>query len=123
MKIRIIIGNVVMEAELNGSPTSAKIVKALPIETFFSTWGDEIYFSIPVNSGLDETAQEEVQIGDLGYWPTGNAFCVFFGPTPMSTAGKIIPASAVNVFGKVIGDATMFKKVMGERTVRIEPVP
>jgi hypothetical protein len=120
MKIRIIIGNIVMDGELNSSPTSEKIVKALPLETFFSTWGDEIYFSIPVKSVLDETAQKEVQIGDLAYWPSGNAFCVFFGPTPMSSGGKIIPASPVNIIGKVIGDATRFKKVMGERTVRIE---
>ena len=86
----------------------------------FNTWGDEIYFTVPVDAGLDDTAREEVELGDLGYWPTGKAFCIFFGQTPMSKPGKIIPASAVNIIGKVIGDATKFKGVMQERGVRLE---
>jgi hypothetical protein len=61
-----------------------------------------------------------VELGDLGYWPTGKAFCIFFGQTPMSEPGKIVPASAVNIIGKVIGDATKFKEVMGEREVTLE---
>ncbi len=61
-------------------------------------------------------------MGDLGYWPTGKAFCIFFGPTPMSAPGTIVPASAVNIIGKVIGDATQFKTVMHERQVSLEVV-
>ena len=120
MKIRIKIGSLSVEAELNDSATSRKIVEALPIKTSFNTWGDEIYFTIPVSSDLDETAQEEVAIGDLGYWPSGKAFCIFFGPTPMSSSDKIIPASAVNIIGKIIGDAKQFKEVMQEKEVQLE---
>jgi uncharacterized protein len=109
-----------MEAELNHTPTARKIADALPLRASFNTWGDEIYFSIPVDAALEDTAREEVEVGDLGYWPTGKAFCIFFGPTPMSSGGKIIPASAVNVIGKVIGDATAFKTVMRERDVTLE---
>jgi len=122
MKIKIIIGDLAMEGELNDSATAQKIAKALPITADFNTWGDEIYFTIPVDAKLDDTAREEVEMGDLGYWPTGNAFCIFFGQTPMSKPGKIIPASAVNIIGKVVGDATKFKEVMKENEVILEEV-
>lgn len=122
MKIRIVVGKLTMDAELNDSPTARKVAAALPLETSFNTWGDEIYFSIPVNSPLDKTAKEEVEIGDLGYWPSGNAFCIFFGPTPMSSGNKIVPASAVNIIGKVLGEAVRFKDVVNEKRVRLEAV-
>ena len=92
----------------------------MPLNTPFNTWGDEIYFEIPVKAELDESAREEVEMGDLGYWPTGRAFCIFFGPTPMSTPGKIIPASAVNIIGKVKGDVSKLKEVMDESQVAVE---
>jgi hypothetical protein len=120
MNIKIIIGELSVEGELNDSPTARKIAEALPISASFNTWGEEIYFTIPVDAELDESAREEVEMGDLGYWPTGKAFCIFFGQTPMSKQGKIIPASAVNIIGKVIGDATRFKEVMHEGEVILE---
>jgi hypothetical protein len=120
MKIKIKIGSLSMDAELNDTATAKKVTDALPFTTSFSTWGDEIYFSIPVDSALDDSAREVVEMGDLGYWPTGKAFCIFFGPTPMSGPGQIVPASAVNIIGKVSGDAQAFKKVMNEKQVTIE---
>jgi hypothetical protein len=120
MRIRITVGEVALEADLNDTATAAKIGEALPIRTSFNTWGDEIYFSIPVDAELDDSAQEVVEIGDLGYWPPGNAFCVFFGLTPVSEPGRIMPASAVNVIGKVVGDATLFKQAMRAREVVLE---
>ena len=120
MRIAIQIGTLSMEAELNETATARQIAAALPIRTSFNTWGDEIYFAIPVNAALDDSAQEVVEIGDLGYWPPGQAFCIFFGQTPASQPGKIMPASAVNVVGKVCGDATRFKAVMREREVVLE---
>lgn len=122
MRIRILVGDLSMDAELNDSPTAKKVAEALPLTASFSTWGEEIYFAIPVDAELDETAREVVELGDLGYWPTGSAFCIFFGQTPMSEPGKIVPASAVNIIGKVIGDAAKFKEVMGERNLTLEPV-
>ena len=120
MKIKIKIGKLTMDAELNDTPTAKKVAEALPIKASFNTWGDEIYFSIPVNTGLEESAREVVEIGDLGYWPPGKAFCIFFGQTPASQPGKIMPASPVNVLGKVLGDATEFKAVMHEKNVLLE---
>jgi hypothetical protein len=122
MKIRIKIGPLSLDAELNDTPTAKEVAKVIPLNTSFNTWGDEIYFTIPVQVESDESAREAVEIGDLGYWPTGRAFCIFFGPTPMSSQGKIIPASAVNIIGKVIGDATKFKEVMHEDAVFLEPL-
>ena len=122
MRLRIRIGDLSMEAELNDTPTAQKLAAALPIHTTFNTWGDEIYFKIPVDAELEDSAQEVVDIGDLGFWPPGNAFCIFFGQTPVSQPDKIMPASAVNLIGKVIGDATRFKDVMHEREVTLEAV-
>jgi len=122
MDIRITVGHIALDAELNDTPTAKKIGEVLPLKTSFNTWGDEIYFAIPVEEELDESAREEVEMGDLGYCPQGNAFCIFFGPTPMSTEGKIVPASAVNIIGRVKGDATRFKEVMGETEVILEAV-
>lgn len=123
MRMTIRIGTLAMEAELNETPTAQRIAAALPLRTAFHTWGDEIYFAIPVDAELDESAQEVVELGDLGYWPPGKALCIFFGQTPVSQPGKIMPASAVNVIGKILGDATQFKKVMREREVVLETRP
>lgn len=120
MRIRITVGEVALEAELNDTATAAKIGAALPIRTSFNTWGDEIYFSIPVDAELDDSAREVVEIGDLGYWPPGSAFCIFFGLTPVSEPGRIMPASAVNVIGRVAGDAMLFKQAMRAREAVLE---
>jgi len=120
MRISIRIGTLEAAGELSETHTAREIAKALPLSCSFNTWGDEIYFSIPVQAPLDETACEEVQLGDLGYWPAGNAFCIFFGPTPISSGSKIIPASSVNIIGKIISDPLAFKKVMHESKVTIE---
>jgi len=118
-KITITVKDVKMGAELNDSNTAQKIWDALPIEGRVNTWGDEIYFSIPVNVGL-ENAKAAVSEGDLGYWPPGNAFCIFFGLTPASQGDEIRPASPVNVFGKIIGDSKVFKKVSSGAKIIIE---
>ncbi len=121
MKIKIRIGELVLDAVLNDTTTARKIAETLPLRSGFNTWGDEIYFTIPVESALEANAVEEVQLGDLGYWPTGRAFCIFFGPTPVSREGKIIPASAVNVIGRITGDATRLKTIMEDTDIEIQP--
>ena len=80
------------------------IKEALPLEGKASRWGEEIYFSIPVSASLEPGASEVVSMGDLGYWPAGKAFCIFFGPTPPSKGNEIRAAGAVNIFGRVEGD-------------------
>ena len=119
-KIKIKAGSLEAEAVLNDSATAQKIWEALPIEARAKTWGDEIYFAIPVKVPLEKTAQELVEVGDLGYWPSGEAFCIFFGPTPMSRGNEVRPASAVNVIGHVSGEARVFKKVPSGSKIRLE---
>jgi hypothetical protein len=118
-RIRIKAGAVEVAAGLNNTRTAQAIWDALPITGRGNRWGEEIYFSIPVNLEA-ENAQEVVATGDLGYWPPGTAFCIFFGPTPMSQGAEIRPASPVNVFGKVVGDATVLKQVASGTEVSIE---
>ena len=117
--IRIKMNLVETVAELNDTKTAQAIWEALPIKGHVNLWGEEIYFSIPVSLEL-EVGQESVSIGDLGYWPQGNAFCIFFGPTPISRGDKIRPASPVTVFGRVVGDAEVFKQVNQGAEITIE---
>jgi uncharacterized protein len=119
-KIKISAGNIIAEAELNDSPTARDIWQGLPLEGSGNTWGDEIYFEIPVSASLDDTARELVSIGDLGYWPNGSAFCIFFGPTPISEGEEIRPYSAVNIIGKVLGNPKVFKKVPPGTKIKLE---
>jgi len=118
-KIKIKAGNIEVTAELNDTKTAQAIWEALPIKGHANCWGDEIYFSIPV-SLEEEDAQELVGMGDLGYWPPGTAFCVFFGPTPMSRGQEIRPASPVNVFGRIIGDPAVLKQVASGAEITVE---
>jgi hypothetical protein len=117
--ITITAGNVSGTAALGSGRTADAIWNALPLQARASTWGDEIYFSIPVQCE-PEAPREVVEMGDLGYWPPGSAFCIFFGPTPASHGREIRPASPVSVFGRVSGDATVFKAVRSGTTVKVE---
>jgi hypothetical protein len=119
-RIRISSGNTSIEAELNDRPTARAVWEALPIEARALTWGDEVYFDIPVEMELEPDARAEMEVGELGYWPTGNAFCIFFGPTPVSTGNAPVAASPVNILGRVFGDAAVFRAVHYGDTVRIE---
>ena len=118
-RIRIRAGSVEAEAEIDGTATARGIWDALPLAANAETWGDEIYFSIPVRLP-EENAREVVGLGDLGYWPPGHAFCIFFGPTPASHGEEIRPASPVNVVGRVAGDARAFKRVRSGARVVLE---
>lgn len=118
-RIRITVGKVTVEAMLNGSTTATAVWDALPLSIPGQTWGDEIYFGIPVQA-KPENARDVVEMGDLAYWPPGSAFCIFYGPTPVSRGDEIRPASPVNVFGRVLGDPTVFKPVRSGATVRVE---
>ena len=119
-KIRILINDLRVEAELNESKSAQSIWEALPLQARANLWGEEIYFSIPVKAGLEPGAREVVSSGELGYWPTGHAFCIFFGPTPASRGDEIRAASAVNVIGQVLSDPKIFRKAKDGATIVLE---
>jgi uncharacterized protein len=117
--IRISAGSVVADARLNASRTATALWAALPVEAKAETWGDEVYFGIGYE-WAEESPRAVVELGDLGYWPPGQAFCIFFGPTPASRGDEIRPASPVNVLGRLVGDPLVFKKVRAGTRVTIE---
>jgi hypothetical protein len=118
-QIRIIAGSVTALAELNSTKTADAIWQALPLSGNVNIWGEEVYFTIPVKMGLED-GQELVSSGDLGYWPQGSAFCIFFGPTPISKEGEIRAASPVNIFGRLIDDPKVFKGIKGGERIVVE---
>ena len=118
-KISISVENVSVEAEMLDTPTACKIFDALPFESTANVWGDEIYFDIPLSLDSEPDARADVAVGDLAYWPAGPAFCIFFGPTPVSTGDQPRAFSPVNVFGRVLGDAKRFKAVSSGSTVKV----
>jgi hypothetical protein len=119
-KIKILTGETAVEAELNESKTAQKIWEALPIEGRNNLWGEEIYFCIPVKAGLEQDARDVVSAGDLGFWPPGSAFCIFFGRTPASRGDEVRAASAVNVIGRVLGDPKAFRKAKDGAKITLE---
>ena len=121
-KIKISVGNVSLEAEMLDTPTASKILDALPIESSAKVWGDEIYFDIPLSLEQEPDARADVEVGDLAYWPAGPAFCIFFGPTPVSTGDQPRAYSPVNVFGRVSGDSGQFKTVSDGAMIKITRV-
>ena len=120
-KIIIAVENISMEAELLDTPTAQKIEDALPLEGSVNVWGDEIYFNIPLTLAQEPDAVQDVKVGDLGYWPAGPAFCIFFGPTPVSSGAQPRAYSPVNVFGRVLGNPEQFKSVSNGATIKITP--
>ena len=122
-RITITAGSVSLDAELNDSPTAQAIWDALPITGRANTWGDEIYFEIPVRAEQSPDARADVEVGELGYWPVGHAFCIFFGPTPVSSGDEPRAASPVNILGRVLGDATALRQVPSGSTVKLAKAP
>ena len=118
-RVRITAGAVTLEAELYDTDTARKIYAALPLRSRANTWGDEIYFSVPLKLKI-ESGREVVGVGDVAYWPDGPALCLFFGPTPISSRGEIRAASAVAVVGRISGDATVLKNVRTGTEIVIE---
>jgi len=118
--ITITVDTITLSAELNDSPTAQAIWDALPLTGTANVWGDEIYFGIPVDLKAEPDAPEEVDVGTLAYWPPGNAFCIFYGSTPASNGSQPRAASPVNVFGRVLDDATQLRGTNSSAPVRIE---
>lgn len=121
-EIIISIDNIRLKALLFETQCAQAIAGKLPIEAVPQEWGDEFYFEIPVRFSLDETSTTNVKIGDIGYWPPGRALAIFFGPTPMSKGLEPVPASEVNIVGRISDDAEVLKKAKGAKKIIIEPV-
>ncbi len=121
-RIRITVGGVQLEAELKGSKTAGEVYAALPVDAPINTWGEEFYFKVAGVKDYRETATNQVKVGDVAYWGAGQVLAIFFGRTPMSMGPDPVPADRVNVIGRIVGDATQFRRVMEATTIRVERV-
>jgi hypothetical protein len=121
-RIRIEAGEVSLTAVVDDSTTADAIWVSLPYESQANCWGDEIYITIPVQIQESENARQEMAVGELGYWPVGTAFCIFFGPTPVSVGDEPRAYSNVNPFGQIEGDATAFRAVSHGEKVTVTQV-
>ncbi len=98
-------------AELYDTSTAEQIFNSLPLKGLANCWGEEVYFNIPIDIPEEWDARQQVEPGELGYWPVGDAFCIFFGPTPISIGSKPKAYSPVNVFGKINGSLELLKNI------------
>lgn len=121
-RIRITVGSVQLEAELKGTKTAGEVYASLPVQAPINIWGEEFYFKIPGVKDYRETATNQVKVGDVAFWGAGQVLAIFFGRTPMSTGADPVPADRVNVIGRIVGDATQFRRVMEASTIRVERV-
>ncbi len=119
-RITITIGSLKVTGELNHSPTAEAFWEKLPMSGSTNTWGDEIYFSIPFKADVERGARDVMEKGEIAYWPPGKAFCIFFGPTPMSLGDEIRAASPVDPLGKIVGDPGVLRAAKDGMAVRIE---
>ena len=108
--IEIKIADQSIKAELNNSEAALEIIQKLALNVNMSRWGDEYYGSCGLNQGLSGDAKVIMEVGELAVWPAGNALCIFFGATPVSTDSRPRAASEVNPVGKVLDNPDVFKK-------------
>ena len=121
-RIRITIGGIKLEADLNPTRTAQAVFDVLPIETSVNMWGEEFYCKLPGVKDFRETATTRVKVGDIAFWGAGEMLAIFFGRTPMSLGEDPVPADRVNVLGKIIGDAKVLREAVGSTKITVEPV-
>lgn len=119
-RIRITVGGIQLEAELKSTKTAAEVYAALPVKAAINTWGEEFYFKVDGVKDYRETATTQVKVGDVAFWGAGQVLAIFFGRTPMSMGPDPVPADRVNVIGRIVGDATQFRRVMDQPTIHVE---
>lgn len=118
-EIKITAGELEVRARLNETTTATRLWEILPISARVNLWGEEIYFSVPLDIGLEDE-QEIVALGDIAYWPPGKAMCIFFGRTPVSKGEEIRPLSPVNVIGRIEGEPKLLVKVKQGEKITVE---
>jgi len=106
--------------ELGEGATAEALWETLPVESRASLWGEEIYFPISLSAEGEPGAREEVEVGDVAYWPPGDALCLFFGPTPASTGERPRAASPVTVVGKIVSGIEDCRRVSSGERLRVE---
>jgi hypothetical protein len=119
-KIKLTLGPLVLSAELFDTATANAIYRQLPIRSSAQTWGEEVYFSVPVEAELESNARDVVEAGELAFWVEGNCIAIGFGPTPISKGDEIRLAARTNIWGRVLGDVKQLTVVSAGDSITVE---
>jgi len=121
-RIRFDFGTLSLDAELLDTPTAKAIAAALPFSASVLTWGEEVYFDVPVKVKREQDARAVVTPGEVSYWPEGPAIALGFGRTPISEGNETRLASPCNVFGRVLGDVKQLAKVKAGTKIKVSAI-
>ena len=121
-RIRFDFGALTLDAELLDTPTARAIAAALPISSSALTWGEEVYFEVPVNVAREKDARAVVTPGEIAYWPDGHCIALGFGRTPISQGDECRLASPCNIFAKALGDVKALAKVRGGAKIKVTAI-
>jgi hypothetical protein len=119
MRIRFDFGTLTLEADLLDTPTAKAIAAALPYETSVMTWGEEVYFDVPVEVRREQGARAVMEPGEIAYWPEGPAIAIGYGRTPISEGNEIRLASPCNVFASAVGDVKSLRQIKAGTRVKV----